>query len=396
MTIEIDSISIEHAVAAFSQAMAEAGYREHVIQADGQRYNFSLLDSLTDGVVRGFRNGSLPIFVEENVAASEPPMEENAGASEPTGARENEEKQPRCLAAALAYAARGWAVFPADISDGQKKSHKAAAYSNGAKWGMTRKPDQIKLDFTRWPDAVGLPTGIENLIFVVEADTLKGHNVDGIASMRALEGEHGKLPDTLTAESPTASIHRYFKHPGNGIKIKNSTSEIAPGVDVRGDGGMVIAPPSVRADGTYRWLNNLPIAEAPNWLIDLVKEQPRTRAVPNAEIRLEGNGTASSEVMAALAVIDPDINRTAWFAIGCALFKALGDEAGFEAWNEWSFKGQKYPGQREMTVQWQSIAAKDGYGWSAGTIYYHANEADLGWASGRLPVPRTSPSFSPN
>jgi hypothetical protein len=75
-----------------------------------------------------------------------------------------------------------------------------------------------------------------------------------------LEAKHGSLPATLEAESPSGSIHRYYKHPG--FKIKNSGSGIAPGVDVRGDGGQVVAPPSVKpGKGAYKWRNDLPIAD---------------------------------------------------------------------------------------------------------------------------------------
>src|SRR5262249_30400089 len=79
---------------------------------------------------------------------------------------------------------------------------------------------------------------------------------------------HGPLPDTLMSGSPSGSRHRYYNSP-KGVVIKNSTSSIGPGIDVRGEGGMVIAPPSVRSDGAYRWLNDNPIADASQWLIDL-------------------------------------------------------------------------------------------------------------------------------
>jgi hypothetical protein len=92
------------------------------------------------------------------------------------------------------------------------------------------------------------------------------------------------------------------------------------------------------------------------------------------------NYTANGEVLkAALAVIDPDINRLDWFALGCALFKEFGYEAGFKVWDEWSSNGEKYPGPQEMRKQWQSIAAKEGYGWTGGTIIHLADEADFGW-----------------
>jgi hypothetical protein len=164
----------------------------------------------------------------------------------------------------------GWPVLV--VNPDTKIPHKSAAHSNGERWGQTTDPEVIRGDFTRWPKAnVGIATGEAAGFFVVETDTADGHGegVDGAVALAALEAEHATLPPTLEAESPSGSIHRYFKHPG--FKIKNSGSEVAPGVDVRGDGGMVVAPPSVkRGKGAYIWRNNLPIAEAPQWLLDRI------------------------------------------------------------------------------------------------------------------------------
>ena len=75
---------------------------------------------------------------------------------------------------------------------------------------------------------------------------------------------------------PAVRFIRYFQHPGTGIKIKNSASEIGTGIDVRGDGGMVVAPPSVTPGvGVYRWLNRNPIAPMPAWLVELTRQKPR-------------------------------------------------------------------------------------------------------------------------
>jgi hypothetical protein len=169
------------------------------------------------------------------------------------------------------------------VPTGTKSSHKKAEYSDGRPWGATTDAAEIRGDFIRWPDAnVGIVTGGVSGIFVVEADTKEGHDVDGIASLAALEGEHGKLPPTLQAISPSGSIHYFFNHPGAEFKIKNSASAIAPGVDVRGDGGMVVAPPSVKpGKGAYRWRNSLAIADCPLWLLDRIlagKEKPEPKA----------------------------------------------------------------------------------------------------------------------
>jgi hypothetical protein len=78
----------------------------------------------------------------------------------------------RILDAALRYADRhGLAVFPACAA--VKKSHKCAEHSNGAKWGATADPAEVRRDFTRWPDArSGIPTGAVNRIVVVDVDTI--------------------------------------------------------------------------------------------------------------------------------------------------------------------------------------------------------------------------------
>ncbi len=202
------------------------------------------------------------------------------------------------MASALGYAQRGLAVFPA--TPDRKKSYKCAARSDGRAWGMTRDPAEIAADLTRWPNArIGIPTGAINGIVVVETDTLAGHDVDGAVALAELEAKHGPLPETLQAISPSGSIHRYFQHPGSGIKIKSTASALGAGIDVRGDGGMVVAPPSINPDGReYRWLNKNPIARMPEWLIELTREKPRApptiseRAV--AAIRRSTNRAASA------------------------------------------------------------------------------------------------------
>jgi hypothetical protein len=180
----------------------------------------------------------------------------------------------RILTAALAYAGRGLAVFPARPD--KKCSYKSAEYSDGRKWGMTRDPVEIRRDFARWPDCrIGVPTGAVNGIVVVDVDTIEGHGIDGSIALRELEAKHGSLPQTLQAISPTGSIHHYLKHPGDGIKIKGSASELGAGIDIRGDGNMTVAPPSLNPDGRcYRWIHKCPIAPMPAWLIELTREKP--------------------------------------------------------------------------------------------------------------------------
>ena len=170
------------------------------------------------------------------------------------------------------YAERGWHVFP--VPPGQKKSHKSAEHSGGRKWGATADPAEIASDWKQWPQAnVGIVTGPTSGLFVIEADTEAGHGVDGIGNLIALIEKNGPIPATLEALSPSGSWHLYFRWP-EGVSISNSEGRIAPGVDVRGDGGMVIGVPSFKEDAgqPYRWKNPPPLfelADCPEWLLNL-------------------------------------------------------------------------------------------------------------------------------
>lgn len=180
------------------------------------------------------------------------------------------------LRARLEYAQRGWWTFPAPL-DGSRKSLKSKKYSGGVNWGSTTDPKVIRKEFRshRYREQnIGVMTGIESGIFVIDTDTAAGHGagIDGEAKLREWEAAYRALPKTLMQESPSGSIHYLFEHPGSGFKVKSFSNIFGPhsGVDCKGDGGMIIATPSTRPDrfgkpgGTYRWINpGHPIAKLP-------------------------------------------------------------------------------------------------------------------------------------
>src|ERR1035437_5574083 len=105
------------------------------------------------------------------------------------------------MKARLEYAERGWWTFPAPPI-GEKKSLKSAEFSNGVNWGATTDPEVIQKEFRQRRfrnQNVGIATGVESCIFVIETDTAAGHGdgVDGAAALQAWEKEHGALPPTL-------------------------------------------------------------------------------------------------------------------------------------------------------------------------------------------------------
>lgn len=277
------------------------------------------------------------------------------------------------MMAALRYARRGWHVFPAP--PGQKKSYKSAAMSGGRKWGKTRDEQEIREDWRRWPDAnVGLPTGKDSGFWVLEADTHAAHGVDGIASLRALEEQRGPLPPTRMARSPSGSTHYYFKW-RDGVEIKNSASRVAPGVDVRGEGGMVIAPPSSRHDGEYQWVSEEETAEAPAWLEELCL------AASRRETSHDRSAAADLDRLrlAMRHVPNDNVNWEEWNVVAMATFAATGGSSqGLEIFHEWSKRSDKYHAGR-TDEKWQKMHQAPPTNIGAGTIYFKASEACPGW-----------------
>jgi putative DNA primase/helicase len=250
------------------------------------------------------------------------------------------------LTAALEYAAFGWTSFP--VPPGTKKSHKKGERDADKKlikprWGATNDPKQIRADRRQFPGSnIGVPTGPENGIFVVDADTVAGHGVDGIANLAALEAKHGALPETLMERSPSGSIHRFFKYPTH-MRVGGSVSKIAPGVDICGEKNMVVVAPSVKGDGAYEWISRdgVAIADAPSWLLDLIAEaaKPKVltiREIPeNAFVRA---GKASGDLAERRrngwheSVFQKEVDRVANAAIGernAVLFQATANLGGY-------------------------------------------------------------------
>lgn len=273
--------------------------------------------------------------------------------------------------AARSYTGRGWHIFPAPVGTKQSFiSHKTDP--QGRKWGATSDPAEAAGYFQRWSDAnVAIVTGSLSGIFVIDIDTPEGHDVDGFDSLAQLQATHGALPVTLIAQSPSGSRHLYFNWPAAG-NIRNSVGKIAAGIDVRGDGGMVIAPPSVKPNGAaYFWVNpGTPLADAPAWLLEMVTrvstEKPAARAVP----------ASLQEVEELLSHVDPDANGyDGWQTVLASIHDASGgSDDGLNLADMWSSRGAMYvPG--EVVAKWSSFTAGQSGGSTVATIAGMAKDA---------------------
>jgi KaiC/GvpD/RAD55 family RecA-like ATPase len=160
--------------------------------------------------------------------------------------------------AALKLAERGKPVFPC------KPSNKHPYTAHGFK-DATTDEDIIRAWWRQYPDAlIGMPTGAASGVVVVDLDRKNG--VDGYDSWLDLQQQNSTAPDTYTATTQNNGFHLYYKHPGNGTVIKSSAGKLGPGIDIRGDGGYVIVPPSPGYEAEASTTKTK--APMPDWLID--------------------------------------------------------------------------------------------------------------------------------
>lgn len=178
------------------------------------------------------------------------------------------------LGAALELAARGWSVLPMEA----RGKRPLVAWR-----GLQERPAapaEVEAWFGEHPEAnLGVVTGVVSGLVVIDVDPAHG----GAQSLAQLEIEHGSLPRTVEALTGCGGRHLYFAHPA-GV-VPNRTG-IAPGIDVRGDGGCVVAPPSIHPSGRrYAWAmrrapGQAPLAPLPAWLAALVRKPDAGHAHP--------------------------------------------------------------------------------------------------------------------
>jgi hypothetical protein len=163
--------------------------------------------------------------------------------------------------AALNYAAQDYHVLPL------RPREKIPLTTHGLD-DATRDALTIETWWARWPEAnVGIRTGP---IVVIDED-----RAGALQELAATLGH--ELPRTRTARTGVGR-HYYFTQP-NGFRVRNTAGKLAPGIDTRGDGGYVVAPPSVHPSGAaYEWEDESDPAPLPHWIADLLRPEPPTRS----------------------------------------------------------------------------------------------------------------------
>jgi hypothetical protein len=218
---------------------------------------------------------------------------------------------------ALEYARR-WHVLPlAWVGDAGicscrngadcKSPGKHPLTKNGVK-DATQDEATIRTWWRKWPQAnIGICTGVESGITLLDVDPRNG----GTESLEHLITLYGALPETLVCGTGGGGWHYYFQHPGH-FQFKGKVPGYA-GLDIKSNGGYVVAPPSRHhSGGIYRWLSDwrtTPIAPVPEWLLELILAQPGQQPAGRRVKRAKRQTAMPAWMTAELGPGDLDILR---------------------------------------------------------------------------------------
>lgn len=254
---------------------------------------------------------------------------------------------------------------------------------------------QIRQWWGKWPQAnIGIATGQKSRLCVVDADS-----AEGVKLLHAIAEPHGGLPETLISRTGRDGIGFHWWFACEAPSPSNS----GQGLDIRGDGGNLVAPPSMHVSGRpYAWVNAAPPAPMPPWLLDWFQNRdreargappPAGREVHGLPEHLRGRVGAGlsrraetidlppiADVEAALEAI-PNENRSwdQWNVIGMATWRATGgSEAGLDAFDFWSQKSRKYDPEGPEE-RWRAYVGSPPTEVGYGSLWFEARQADPAW-----------------
>lgn len=221
-----------------------------------------------------------------------------------------------------------WRKFPV------RRNDKSPAIND---WKELATSDPLQIE--KWkeqdfPDCNwGIVTG--NGLVVVDVDKKNGK--DGLASLSAVIGYNEQDLDTYTVGTPSGGQHLYFLETEEEIHNKQG---VLPGIDIRGTGGLVVAPGSSIDGKSYTVLKDKPLLPLPDWLKVVIREKPRTRSpVSEGEIPLK----SEENLLPLLEKINPSLPYEPWRNVIWSVLGAYGESQDtIDSLREWSEGSSKY------------------------------------------------------
>lgn len=225
--------------------------------------------------------------------------------------KEKDARRAELLNAAARYAQRGWAVVPVwwvDENGVCQCSKKERCLNQGKHpvhldWPSRAERDPASVaywwrDAKRlpaddwWPEAnVGIVMGAMSGLWALDYDEYSG----GLETLAGYERRHGELPVTRIHQTGSGGLHYIFTHPG--FPVRNSAKrKLGRGLDVRGEHGFIVAPPSRSNKGPYEInpAHDIDPVPAPGWLLELLYTEDRSQrgVMPAGREPAAGTGIA--------------------------------------------------------------------------------------------------------
>jgi putative DNA primase/helicase len=292
---------------------------------------------------------------------------------------------------ALTYASAGYRVFPLHTMRNSRCScgglkacksakHPVAALAPRGLLNATNDPDIITEWWSKMPDAnIGIATGKASNLIVLDID-----GPEGEALLAKYAREHGPLPPTATVKT-SKGWHIYFAYPKNVPRVKSVAREKLK-LDVRGDGGYVVAPPSIHESGhvyAFKGASLEKPVECPAWVVAYANRNgdgdgnlkgvviPRA-ASRNTSTPKPRGGTALTVAAAKVSTLPPHTaaeeaklqsalrfipadERDIWLRVGMALHWTGWGEAAFQIWNDWSRSAPEKYHEADQRKTWESF-----------------------------------------
>lgn len=283
--------------------------------------------------------------------------------------------------AALYYAKIGLAVFPI------KPRNKQPLTEHGCK-DASKDSAQIAEWWDCWPNAnVGIATGsISGGLVVIDLDIDEDKGKDGYEVLRRWQQEHGTLPETALSITGRGGYHYLYR---DSASWKNRTG-LYEGVDIRGDGGYIVAPPSIHPNGQkYEWeqdpmvygitqadsrvISFLSPAPAPEksqsfQLPETIPEGQRTNALVKLVCSQQAKGLSDEAIRAAVAaenvtrcvppLTDEELEKTVFPALtryrkgDAPYYPAVPDKGGFRPMKNYKLDVDRLDAIEEQTPDW--------------------------------------------
>ena len=228
-------------------------------------------------------------------------------------------EQRRLVEVAVRYAAHGWPVLPLHTPEPRRgcSCRGASSCTSPGKHPRTRNgvhdastdPDQVRNWWTQWPSAnVGVATGSASGLLVLDVDLPHGPT-----SLEDLEASYSRLPATCEQRTGSGGRQLLVTSGGDSTMLGNRTA-IRPGIDVRGEGGYIVVPPSRHHSGSrYCWTQRMSPVHAPEWLVALLDRDRSAKVAASARTRslpIGSSGYASAALERELEVLAGAVEGT--------------------------------------------------------------------------------------